>query len=346
MNYSEDLKAYLDAELSAGRAAEIEAQLAVDESLRKDLGELRAVGQALSSISVPASVGMEATLIRLQTGRAKPIWLRPVLALGACAVIFAVFFPMTLRGSSGDSADANAVVAMKSVVVNSPSASPPLVSMPTKRDEVKGRVAPSRPVAENEAILQKGRVKSVEVHSSKTLPPPRHDDPTLAAPKKAPDVSGTVASAAAGVAAFASQPVVTVTVASVDDAERRIRDWAKENGGAVSEEVLKTKDLSARKDSIVTVTVDEPDAKLLLNFLQTVDRPVPAPSQRAAMDSTKGDTGRATGGAQHEIESANQTQLVKPKELKVEGTMKKTAAVRKTIRIKLVVKPPTKTEPE
>jgi anti-sigma factor RsiW len=101
MSYREDLKAYLDGELSEARAREVEQAIARDSSLSEEAAQLRSLSAAFQAIPAPAPHGMERTLEALthaQGTRLRPTWGRPLaLALaGAFALIIAtvIFFPV------------------------------------------------------------------------------------------------------------------------------------------------------------------------------------------------------------------------------------------------------------
>ena len=66
MNYSEDLKAYLDGELDLARSTEMERELASNADLRAELADLKKVGDSIKAMALqPEALGLEQTLAAL-----------------------------------------------------------------------------------------------------------------------------------------------------------------------------------------------------------------------------------------------------------------------------------------
>ncbi|MCO5297157.1 MAG: DUF4349 domain-containing protein [Fimbriimonadaceae bacterium] len=110
----EDLKAYLDGELSEVRAAIVAAALESDPTLREELEALRAIGEGIREVALnPAVQGYEKTLSAVR--RRTPWWRRalPVAAtLGAAIVVVAVVTPFYAQmREEGDTAATVAMVA-------------------------------------------------------------------------------------------------------------------------------------------------------------------------------------------------------------------------------------------
>lgn len=102
MNVMEDLKAYLDGELSPERRTEIEAAMDQDERLRQELEEIRVLSRLIGDCVVEVEpMGLDATLSRLEFHKQKPLLVRlfreprrfaPVWAMAAF-ILLAAFLP-------------------------------------------------------------------------------------------------------------------------------------------------------------------------------------------------------------------------------------------------------------
>lgn len=92
----EDLKAFLDGELSSERAAVVSEALAADPALREELEALRAIGEGIREVALaPPVEGYEETLAAVR--RRPPVWRRvlPYAAtLGIAIVLVAVLGPL------------------------------------------------------------------------------------------------------------------------------------------------------------------------------------------------------------------------------------------------------------
>lgn len=108
----EDLKAFLDGELSRERAAAVSEALAADPALREELEALRAIGEGIREVALaPPVEGYEKTLAAVR--RRLPVWRRvlPYAAtLGVAVVLVAVLGPL-IRDARIES-DTAATVAM------------------------------------------------------------------------------------------------------------------------------------------------------------------------------------------------------------------------------------------
>lgn len=122
MNIREDLKAYLDGELTAERSEEVRLALEQDESLRAEVADMQKITQSLKSSSkeIPAD-GYQQTMVKIKpAGRSS--WIRVLgYAGGLAAIVLAagLIGPIFMPGS-GD-----AEVAMKRMaetVASSPNA--------------------------------------------------------------------------------------------------------------------------------------------------------------------------------------------------------------------------------
>lgn len=101
MNYQENLKAYLDGELSPADAAALEAALTSDLDLARELEELRSVTAMVRTIPEPVPYGLEQALWRLEKLDAKPVakplwgrWLTAgLVGAGAIVLSLTLLFP-------------------------------------------------------------------------------------------------------------------------------------------------------------------------------------------------------------------------------------------------------------
>lgn len=92
MNNRENLKAYLDGELSSAEATQLEAALAEDASLRAEMDELRSLGSQVKSMakSIPV-MGAELALAQVRKPRFR-FW-KTGLAVSLCLAALVVFRP-------------------------------------------------------------------------------------------------------------------------------------------------------------------------------------------------------------------------------------------------------------
>lgn len=90
MSIRDDLKAYVDGELSPERAAEVRAAVEADPALLQEVEFMKALGFEIKRLSVePQPQGYEATLKAI--GKRKPVWWSPLnLSVAAVAVLFVV----------------------------------------------------------------------------------------------------------------------------------------------------------------------------------------------------------------------------------------------------------------
>lgn len=117
MNLMEDLKAYVDGELSPARRAEVEAAMDQDERLRQEVEELRILSRLIGDCVVePEPVGLDATLSALEKAKPRPLFARVVRnplrygwAFALCGfLVLAICFPLMREARSS----AKDVVAM------------------------------------------------------------------------------------------------------------------------------------------------------------------------------------------------------------------------------------------
>ncbi len=131
MSIRDDLKAYLDGELSESRAAEVRAALESDPNLRKEADRIQAISKTLQLANLDfAPVGLDKTLGALKQAAVKPS-LSPwrmggwVLAGGvAAAVLAAVIFPWAAHPKMAYRNDALAVRTTRTPEISSVAAAP------------------------------------------------------------------------------------------------------------------------------------------------------------------------------------------------------------------------------
>ncbi len=90
----EDLKAYVDGELSPSRVREIEAAIAADPNLRAEVAYLRQLSFEITQVARDVDIrGATETLARLRKPR-RNVFLTPVLSAIGCLVVIAVTYPL------------------------------------------------------------------------------------------------------------------------------------------------------------------------------------------------------------------------------------------------------------
>ena len=87
----QDLKAYLDGELTADERLEVEKTLADNPEAKREFDQMQAVSRAMKQVKVPETTGFEATLFALSKAPRTPWYVRkPAWAYGAAAACIAV----------------------------------------------------------------------------------------------------------------------------------------------------------------------------------------------------------------------------------------------------------------
>ena len=92
----EDLKAFLDGELSPSRAAEVQTAVDSDPALQQEVEFMKALGFEIKKMKhEPAVAGVEATMTALKR-KPRAWWMRPepYVASAVCVILMAVFFPV------------------------------------------------------------------------------------------------------------------------------------------------------------------------------------------------------------------------------------------------------------
>jgi hypothetical protein len=133
MNLMEDLKAYVDGELSPERQSEIESAMEQDERLRQELEEIRVLSRLIGDCVVePEPAGLERTLVLLEARKTKPFLTRLftepkrfgwVYAMAAFVLVAAIFPNVVNNSRADESAVAmdTATAATSKGVASSPS---------------------------------------------------------------------------------------------------------------------------------------------------------------------------------------------------------------------------------
>ena len=93
MSLHEDIKAFIDGELSPGRAAEVRAALDSDPALKKEYQEMKSISEKLSSlVRQPQVMGAEKALANAAPRR-RLRWVEGLVAAAALVVLAMVLFP-------------------------------------------------------------------------------------------------------------------------------------------------------------------------------------------------------------------------------------------------------------
>lgn len=113
MNVMEDLKAYIDGELSPERRSEVEVAIEQDAALRQEMEEIRVLSRLIGDCVVELEpVGLSETLLLLERRKPRPLFVRLfkeprqfawVWAM-SLFVLLAVFLPLTRFSQSKDEA--------------------------------------------------------------------------------------------------------------------------------------------------------------------------------------------------------------------------------------------------
>ncbi|MBX3119309.1 MAG: DUF4349 domain-containing protein [Fimbriimonadaceae bacterium] len=116
MSIREDLKAYLDGELSPERAREVEAGIAASPELREECEQMKLLSSEIRTVAPTLTIEGKDQVRRLVT-TAKTPWWSPstrngrLVWSGACAVaVMFVMFPL-MRGLAGEAANSSADMA-------------------------------------------------------------------------------------------------------------------------------------------------------------------------------------------------------------------------------------------
>jgi hypothetical protein len=158
MSIRDDLKAYVDGELTPSREAEVRQALNADPALQAEVFELRQLSQAIRvSSTQPEPAGLESTLLALQNARRRDV--RPRfpshrlawgLGLAATLVLAVLVAPHVGRSTEEDSAAAPASADKAESVAGSPEtngtfsakrSTPPALDVPSGKKLTGGMAA-------------------------------------------------------------------------------------------------------------------------------------------------------------------------------------------------------------
>lgn len=184
MSIRDDLKAYLDGELTEERAAEVRAALESDSELRKEADEIKALGDTLKTANIDyVAVGLEDTLVALQRASKPQPFLRIAryrwMFAGAAGllIIGTLVFPLLVnKGTSSDVAMVSAPQAAAPLSQGGTSAAAkaqaPMATAQKQaerqgqeadtRDEARDRHVPSRSQPFVDAEIKGGRASDVD----------------------------------------------------------------------------------------------------------------------------------------------------------------------------------------
>jgi len=287
MNEREDLKAFLDNELPPGRMDEMRAAVEKDPELAHELEELRQLSVSIRAAAFnPVPVGLESTLAAVGKKRHDLMRLRMGLGIGIAvtACMSAVAMVAVLKGSS--SADDVGAVAMNDSATSAKSfvsgASP---MTEDQADKAKARMPaigyekPADVSQHQPAAVAKSAAAAPVMSLRREAPRPDRTVPDQPAAPAAKVLSTPVASEMDRVAtarkpfndsepthfdatskappSASSQPPVMLEVASVSDAEARLRQTIGAHNGAV----VSVTSVSAIGEGARQVTVTVPDAE-------------------------------------------------------------------------------------
>ncbi len=263
MNVMEDLKAYLDGELSPERRTEIEAAMEQDEDLRQELEEIRILSRLIGDCVVETEpVGLDQTLAALERERSRsrplirlfkePLRFGWVWALTGF-VLLAIFWPVF--GQSRDAAKASfAMRADSSKVAASPNADLLDGDGVVAKPELKAgwnTVGGAMPASE--APARTGQEEFIGKAPSKSLA-----EPTLQSPRQSLSGQGRRGKADIEMGVTQSSESMRNGSPSLEDSQGNIFHRANANGtltGTVplagtppDNEAMHTRDRGARKD--------------------------------------------------------------------------------------------------
>lgn len=238
----EDLKAYVDGELSESRRIEVEAAIAADPELEREVLLLRRLSYEITQVARDVDVvGANETLARLRK-RKTPLW-APVFGTAACVLLVVVLYPLvatpTVR-AKWTSQDISREERSRSTAASSPA--------------MKSAPAPT----EMEAKLSESDKRDSELHEKKKV------------------VNREAAKFNQDGADSSISPVVerTITVASLDKAVQKISKlgtqtiFEKSEGGAGAT-FANVKDFD--HDDTITIVIRESDLSGVLAEIQSMD---------------------------------------------------------------------------
>jgi hypothetical protein len=234
MDIREDLKAYVDGELNERRRQEVEAALARDSDLRRELDEIAAISQTLRTTPTFAVHGLEDTLVRLQRG--KRMASRWVWGLAATAAAVAIGFAV-IPGPRDDEAIAGSPATVAMASKNDVAQIPMAMGKDARRIQL--QAAPKAP--HPKSISSKSKRVSAAASSGKRpgereyqRPSAVHSQPSAGShnepnkqifDSKVADVTGTIKPP--------TDQEIIVEVASTSEAAEELQKLALEQGATV-----------------------------------------------------------------------------------------------------------------
>lgn len=117
MNTMDDLKAYVDGEVTPERRLEIEAAMEQDAKLRQEMEEMRVLSRLIGDCVVePAVSGLQRTLTLLETRKPRPWFVRHawVFAVAGVFLFASVLFPVFAQSKSAAKSEAGSEASMES----------------------------------------------------------------------------------------------------------------------------------------------------------------------------------------------------------------------------------------
>lgn len=203
----EDLKAYVDGELSPSRIREVEAAIAADPSLRAEVDYLRRLSFEITQVARDVDIrGASETLARLRRPR-RNVFLAPILGAIGCLAVIAVTYPLWQTPFA---------TAKSSVVIQGDKGAN-LASAPKVRT-----MDANQPTTETFRGLQ-GSV--TEQSKAKGLEAKKSLNRTGGTFERAGVAPATSQAAVGGGAAVSGMHEVVITVASLESARQTIRSF-------------------------------------------------------------------------------------------------------------------------
>ncbi len=229
MNISENLKAYLDGELTPDETKTVEAALAADPNLRAELEELRSLSTAIQSIArQPQARGYDQAKSRVTTRPASawPVFVRTLGVVATIAVLASLLFPVFAQSKTA----ARQMLAGNAEAASVQDSSPASSEFAKESQMNESAAAPA------------DKVKSFDAESASALPPSRERSksegaPATVAPSSSPQPSIPAEASARRQTADPRQIIktayLTVKVDDVQSLEPQVRNLAKKYGGFI-----------------------------------------------------------------------------------------------------------------
>jgi hypothetical protein len=274
VNPRENLKAYLDGELSAGQRAEVERAIASDPSLASELDALRRLTWTLRTSPQPTPYGMEDTLVALQRGRSAVPRIRLLGLLAGVAstvLVVALTLPLFWQPTRTESADSVAMVAMErseGFAGDAPSSSSVeefSPSPPPAEEALASQPAP----ADRPSVRSGPRSGSVPRRQSTDAPPPVAQD--VAPPEEAAPLAVN----------SDEQREVVLSVSSIELADSALRRLAREH------QVLVAAVAATESDRTITLDIPEDKVEEFLKLVQLL--PEQLGQERAVVERSSAD---------------------------------------------------------